>query len=62
MTQKEDDEIVAEVRRARERIFRASGGTLDSLFIRMKELEQQEGRQLVSPGPRLATALQPKAS
>ena len=62
MTQKEDDEIVAEVRRARERIFMDSGGTLDGLYARLKDLEKREVRQIVCPGPRPVTALHPKAS
>ena len=61
MTPKEDDEIVAEVRRARERIFRDSGGTLDGLYARLKDLEGKEARQVVSRGPRPATALRPEA-
>jgi hypothetical protein len=62
MNQHADDEIVAEVRRARERIFRDSGGTLDGLYGRLKDLEKKEMRQLVSPEPRRATRLETKAS
>ena len=62
MNQDADDEIVAEVRRARARIFRDSGGTLDGLYGRLKELEKAEMRQLVSPEPHRATRLDTKAS
>jgi hypothetical protein len=62
MNQHEDDEIVAEVRRARDRIFRDSGGTLDGLYARLNELEERETRQLVSPEPRRTARLETKAS
>ncbi len=61
MTPKEDDEIVAEVRRARERFFKDSGGTLDGLYARLKDLEKKEARQMVSPGPRRTAVPQPAA-
>ena len=62
MNQHGDDEIVAEVRRARERIFRDSGGTLDGSYARLKELEKIDTRHIVSPEPRRATRLETKAS
>jgi hypothetical protein len=61
MTEHEDDDIVAEVRRARERIFRDSGGTLDGLYGRLKELEKTDTRQFVSPEPRRAVRRETKA-
>jgi len=61
MTGHEDDEIVAEVRRARERIFRDSGGTLEGLYERLKELEKTDARRFVSPTPRQAVRLETKA-
>jgi hypothetical protein len=61
MTPQGDDEIVAEVRRARERFFQDSGGTLEGLYARLKELEKTDARQMVSPGPRPAAVPQPAA-
>ena len=54
MNQREDDEIVADVRRARERLWRESGGTLDldGLFARLKAIEKQAARPMVSPAAR----------
>lgn len=46
------DEIVEEVRRVRARIFEASGGTLDLLYARLKELEGLEARPTVSLPPK----------
>ena len=62
MTRLEDDEIVAEVRQARDRILRDAGGTLDGLYSRLKALEKQDTRQLVSPEPRRAAPRETKAS
>jgi hypothetical protein len=44
----EDDEIVKEVRRAREYLVREAGGDLDSLVAWLKRCEER--RELV-PGP-----------
>ena len=53
MTDREkDDEIVAEVRRARAEFFKNCGGTLEGVLARLKELEAQETRKLVSYPPR----------
>lgn len=52
MNQREDDEIVADVRRARERLWRDSGGTLDGLYARLKAIEKQVARPMVSPAAR----------
>jgi hypothetical protein len=46
----EDDEIVKEVRRAREYLVREAGGDLDSLVAWLKRCEGEERRELV-PGP-----------
>ena len=52
MKQVEDDEIVAEVRRVRARIFQECGGTLEGLYARLKELEKKETREVLSLAPR----------
>ena len=58
----EDDEIVAEVRRVRAKIFQECGGTLEGLYARLKELEKKETRQVLSLAPRQAKPLKTKAS
>ncbi len=62
MKQVEDDEIVAEVRRVRARIFQECGGTLEALYARLKELEKKETRQVLSLAPRPPKPLKTKAS
>ena len=57
MTPTEDDEIVAEVRRVRAKIFQECGGTLEGLYARLKELEKNETRPVLSLAPRPATPL-----
>ena len=64
MTQVEDDEIIAEVRRVRAKIFHECGGTLEGLFARLKELEKQEkqeSREMLSLAPRPPTPLKTRA-
>ena len=61
MKELEDDEIVAEVRRVRSKIFQECGGTMEGLYARLKELEKQETRQVLSLGPRPAQPLKTKA-
>lgn len=52
-----EDEIVAEVRRAREAFLKRCGGTLEGLFAKLEELEKAETRTFVSyPPRRLATS------
>jgi hypothetical protein len=41
------DPIVDEVRRQREALVRASGGTLDSLFALIKDRQEHEAKGLV---------------
>lgn len=41
------DPILEEVRLNRERLIKASGGTLDSLFAFLKECERNESRPVV---------------
>ena len=53
----EDDEIVAEVRRVRAKIFQECGGTLEGLYARLQELEKKETRQILSLAPRPAKPL-----
>lgn len=48
-----DDEIIREVRRARQQIFDEAGGTLDGLFKMLTEAEKQETLPLVNLPPRL---------
>ena len=62
MKQEEDDEIVAEVRRVRAKIFKECGGTLEGLCARLKELEQKETREVLSLAPRPPKPLKTKAS
>jgi hypothetical protein len=58
----DDDEIVAEVRRVRAKIFQECGGTLEGLYARLKELEKKETRQILSLAPRPPQPLKTKAS
>ena len=62
MNQVEDDEIVAEVRRVRAKIFQECGGTLEGLYARLKELEKKETREVLSLVPRPPKPLKTKAS
>ena len=62
MKQVEDDEIIAEVRRVRSKIFHESGGTLEGLYARLKELEREETRQVLSLAPRPPKPMKTKAS
>ena len=62
MKELEDDEIVAEVRRVRSKIFQECGGTMEGLYARLKELEKKETRQVLSLAPRPARPLKTKAS
>ena len=62
MKQLEDDEIVAEVRRVRSKIFQECGGTMEGLYARLKELEKKETRQVLSLAPRPARTLKTEAS
>jgi hypothetical protein len=65
----EDDAIVKDVRRARERIVREAGGDLDALVTWLRRSEADHGRQVVEgSGPgredlekerRVTTELQP---
>jgi hypothetical protein len=48
----QDDEIVAEVRRARAEFYERCGGTLEGLFAKLREFEKKETRRLVSYPPR----------
>jgi hypothetical protein len=47
-----DDEIIKEVRRARQKMFEEAGGTLDGLFKMLKEFEKREKLQIVNLPPR----------
>ena len=62
MKQVEDDEIVAEVRRVRAKIFQECGGTLEGLYARLKALEKNETREVLSLAPRPPKLLKTKAS
>jgi hypothetical protein len=48
-----DDDIIREVRRARQAIFEEAGGTLDGLFKMLKEAEKTSSLPLVTLPPRL---------
>ena len=61
MKQVEDDEIIAEVRRVRAKIFQECGGTLEGLYARLKELEKKETRQMLSLAPRPPKPLKTQA-
>ena len=43
-----DDEIVRQVRRARAKIFRECGGTLEGLFAHLKKWEREHPERIVS--------------
>ena len=62
MKQVEDDEIVAEVRRVRAKIFQECGGTLEGLYARLKELEKKETREVLLLTPRPPKPLKTRAS
>ena len=62
MTQVEDDEIIAEVRRVRAKIFQECGGTLEGLYARLKELEKKETREVLLLTPRPPKPLKTRAS
>ena len=61
MKQVEDDEIVAEVRRVRAKIFQECGGTLEGLYARLQELEKKETREVLTLAPRSPKPLETKA-
>jgi hypothetical protein len=48
----QDDEIIKEVRQARQRVFEDAGGTLDGLFKMLKALEKNETLPVVNLPPR----------
>ena len=48
-----EDPIVAEVRKAREKLFAAAGYDLDELCRRLNEQQQCEGRRTVTRPPRM---------
>jgi hypothetical protein len=52
--EEEDDDVIKEVRRVREQIFKDAGGTLEGLYRRLKELEKKETVPVVNLPPRLA--------
>lgn len=56
MGSEQHDEIVAEVRRARQAFFKKCGGTLEGLVAKLKELEKAETRPFVSYPPRKLVA------
>ena len=58
----DDDEIVAEVRRVRAKIFQECGSSLEGLYARLKELEKKETRPIVALAPRPPKPLKTKAS
>ena len=62
MNQVKDDEIVAEVRRVRAKIFQECGGTLEGLYARLKELEKKETREVLLLTPRPPKPLKTRAS
>ena len=47
-----DDEIIKEVRLARQKMFEEAGGTLDGLFRMLKEFSKKEGLEVVNLPPR----------
>ncbi|MFQ5667943.1 MAG: hypothetical protein ACE5I7_16130 [Candidatus Binatia bacterium] len=47
-----EDPIVAEVRKAREKLFAAAGYNLEELCRRLNEQQQREGRRTVTRPPR----------
>jgi hypothetical protein len=56
------DPIVDEVRRQREALVRASGGTLDSLFALIKDRQEHEAKGLVKLPARRPDAAGPGPS
>jgi hypothetical protein len=46
------DLIIDEVRRNREQLLRASGGSIDELFAVLKDAERKESRPVVKLPPR----------
>lgn len=56
------DPIVDEVRRQREALVRASGGTLDSLFALIKDRQEHEAKRLVKLPARRPDAAGPGPS
>jgi hypothetical protein len=48
-----EDPIVAEVRKAREKLFAAAGYDLEALCKRLNEQQQREGRRTVTHPPRM---------
>jgi hypothetical protein len=50
--QRPQDPIIDEVRRNREQLLRASGGSMDELFAALKEAERKESRSVVKLPPR----------
>lgn len=51
-----EDPIVAEVRKAREKIFAAAGFDLDELARQLNERQQKEGRGVVTRAARRAAS------
>jgi|GEM_PF-830286 len=49
-----EDEIVAEVRKARETLFAAAGYDLDAFCRKLREQQQRSGRQVIAHPPRRA--------
>jgi hypothetical protein len=47
-----EDPIVAEVRKAREKLLAAAGYDLDELARQLNERQQQEGRSAITRAPR----------
>ena len=47
-----NDPILEEVRRNREELLRAAGGSIDALYASLKESEQSEQRPVVKLPPR----------
>ena len=56
------DEIVAEVRRNREKLLSDAGGTLEGLYAKLKKLESQESRRVVKLPPRPLPRATPEAA
>lgn len=56
-----EDPIVAEVRKAREKLFAAAGYDLEELCRRLNEQQQREGRGTVTRRPRVSKRERAKA-
>ena len=56
-----DDEIITEVRRNREQLFKECGGTLEGLVAHLKEWERKHPERMVSLPPRRIRKASPKA-